>query len=120
MEMTVEARTVMEALGERFAVAGFPNPWQWFIGVDELGGAFDELTRLGLLARGEETSSPCHLTDAGRSWILDQRKLVAVFCPKCSTDEYVPKGRAQVHAACHVCGVGWTEDTTAEPFVPRF
>jgi uncharacterized Zn finger protein len=43
---------------------------------------------------------------------------VVVFCPKCSTDEHVLKGRSQ--AQCHVCGVGWTEDTTAEPFVPKY
>jgi hypothetical protein len=45
---------------------------------------------------------------------------VVVFCPKCSTDEYVPKGLSQAHARCHVCGVGWTEDTTVVPFVPRY
>ena len=80
-----------------------------------LGGTFEELANLGLLTRERDAGSRCHLTDAGRSWILDGRGLVVVFCPKCSTDEHVLKGRSQVEAQCDVCGVGWTEDTTAEP-----
>ena len=34
--MRVQARTVMETLGERFASAGFPSPWQWLIAVEDL------------------------------------------------------------------------------------
>jgi len=120
MGMSAEAQTVMGALGQRFASAGFPSPWQWFFGVHDLGGTFEELARLGLLAQDGGAGSPCHLTDAGRIWILAHRGLVVLFCPKCSTDEYVPKGHSQAHARCHVCGVGWTEDTTAEPFVPKY
>jgi hypothetical protein len=120
MELTVQARRVMEALGDRFVSAGFPNPWLWPITVDELGGTLEELTRLGLLAQDPGAGSRCHVTDAGRTWIIDHRRLVVVFCPKCSTDEYVPKGQTQAHARCHVCGVGWTEDTTVEPFVPKY
>jgi hypothetical protein len=113
MDVTAQARTAMEALGDRFASAGFPSLWQWFIAVDEVEGTFEELARLGLLAQDGGAGSPCHLTDAGRSWILGHRGLVVVFCPKCSTDEYVPKGHSQAEARCHGCGVRWTEDTTA-------
>lgn len=78
MGMSAEAQTVMGALGQRFASAGFPSPWQWFFGVDDLGGTFEELAHLGLLALDGGAGSPCHLTDAGRSWILDHRGLVVV------------------------------------------
>lgn len=118
--MTPQALTAMEALGDRFASAGFPSPWRWFIAGDEVEGTVDELARLGLLAQDGGAGSPCHLTEAGRSWILARLGLVVVFCPKCSTDEYIPKGHSEARARCHVCGVGWTEDTTAEPFVPRY
>ena len=110
----------MKALGERFCSAGFPTPSQLFVDEDDLRGAFEELGRLGLVARKGEHGSRCHLTETGRSWILESRGLVVVFCPKCSTDEYVPRGLSSAQASCHVCGVGWVEDTTREPFAPRY
>lgn len=45
MEPAAQARRVMEALGDRFASAGFPNPWQWFIAVDEFEGTFPFVPR---------------------------------------------------------------------------
>ncbi len=65
MELTVAAQRVMEALGDRFAAAGFPDPWLWPITVDELDGTFEELARLGLLAQGGGAGSRCYVTDAG-------------------------------------------------------
>jgi hypothetical protein len=117
--LSPEARRVMEDLRERFVAAGFPNPWYWPIAATDVGDAGDELLGAGLLGR-MEPGPGLHLTEAGRSWVLESRGLVVVFCPKCSTDEYVPVRQPRAHAVCHVCGVGWTEDTTVVPFVPRY
>ena len=46
MDMTAQARTAMEALGDHFASAGFPSPWQWFIAVDEVEGTSESLNPL--------------------------------------------------------------------------
>jgi hypothetical protein len=119
MDLTPRAQKVMEELRERFAVAGFPNPWSWPIAARDVGDATDELLRCGLLGR-LESGAGLHLTEAGRAWVLESRGLVVVVCPKCSTDEYIPKAHSQAQARCHICGVRWTEDTTASPFVARY
>jgi len=113
------ARNVMQQVAERFAAAAFPNPWQWDIDVGELGGFVEELVALELVARGE-VRGRFHLTDRGRSWIFDHLGLVVAFCPKCSTDEMMPRGQSAAQAQCRVCGVGWTEDTTVDPFVTKY
>jgi hypothetical protein len=109
----------MEELRERFVAAGLPNPWYWPVGASEVGGAADELLRAGLVAP-MDSGPGLRLTEAGRSWVLESRGLVVVCCPKCSTDVCIPKGQREAHAVCHVCGVRWTEDTTAVPFMPRY
>jgi len=43
-----------------------------------------------------------------------------MFCPRRSTDEVVPRGQSRAQVRCHVCGVVWQEDTTVEPFVPKY
>jgi hypothetical protein len=89
--LSADVRKAMEELRERFVAAGFPNPWYWPISAHEIGGPADELLSAGLLVR--MTAGPgLRLTDAGRTWALESRGLVVVFCPKCSTDECVPKG----------------------------
>ena len=107
----------MTVVGERFAAARFPNMWQWTFGVKE--NLADELSRLGLISKAEDGTS-YRLTEVGWNSVLEDRGLVVVFCPKCSTDEYLPKGESRAHALCHVCGVGWYEDTTVDPFVPTY
>jgi hypothetical protein len=119
MDLSADARKVMEELRERFVAAGFPNPWYWPIDAAALGGVSDELLRAGLLAP-IETRPGLRLTEAGRAWVLESRGLVVVFCPKCSTDVCIPRGQHQARAVCPVCGVWWTEDTTVVPFVPRY
>jgi hypothetical protein len=119
MEMTIQAQKVMEALAVRFGSAAFSDRWPWFVGSDELGGMFEELAHLGLLARAGGAGSPCHVTDTGRSWILDNRGLVVAFCPKCSTAEFVARVRSDDQVRCRVCGVRWAEDTTTEPSVSK-
>jgi hypothetical protein len=119
MDLSPDARTMMEALRERFVAAGFPNPWYWPIDAAEVGAVADELLRLGLLGP-MDTGKGLRLTDAGLAWVLESRGLVAVYCPKCSTDVCIPKGQPQARAVCPVCSVWWTEDTTVVPFVPRY
>ena len=119
MELSPQARKAMEELRERFVAAGFPNPWSWPIAAAERGDVADELIRCGLLGR-MEAGPGLRVTDAGRTWVLESRGLVVAFCPKCSTDVCIPKGQARAEAVCHVCGVRWTEDTTAVPFVARY
>ena len=109
----------MDELRERFVAVGFPNPWTWPLSAAQVGDAADELLRSGLLAPMESRPG-LRLTDAARTWILESRGLVAVVCPKCSTDEHVSVGQREARARCHVCGVRWTEDTTVVPFVPRY
>jgi hypothetical protein len=119
MDLSAGAQKVMEEVRERFAAAGFPNPWTWPISAADLGDDADELVRSGLVAPME--SRPClRLTEVGRAWVLESRGLVVVFCPKCSTDVCVAKGHPRADAVCHVCGLRWTEDTTAMPLVPRY
>jgi hypothetical protein len=119
MDLTPDARKAMEELRERFVAAGFPNPWSWPIGRADVGDAVDELLGSGLLAPMEPRPG-LRLTDAGRAWVRESRGLVVVFCPKCSSDVCIPRGQSQAEAVCHVCGVRWTEDTTALPFVARY
>jgi hypothetical protein len=117
MELTAAARKEMQDVGERFAAARFPNMWRWNFAVK--GDVADELARLGLISKAEG-GALYRLTELGWTWVLDERRVVVAFCPKCSTDEYLPKGERRAHAECHVCSVGWYEDTTVEPFVPRY
>ena len=103
------ARTRLSAAGRRLAAAGFPNPYAFLLAVDEVEGVSAELVEHGLISRD---NSAFHLTADGRDWILKNMGMVVVFCPKCSGDEYIPKGDRTAHASCRICGVGWTEDTT--------
>jgi hypothetical protein len=119
VDLSALARNVMEELRERFVAVDFPNPWHWPIEPAEVGDAAEELLRAGLLAPMESRPA-LRLTEAGHSWVLESRGLVVVLCPKCSTDGYVSVGQPQARAVCRVCGVRWTEDTTAVPFVPRY
>jgi hypothetical protein len=119
MDLSAGAQKVMEEVRERFAAAGFPNPWTWPISATDLGDDADELVRSGLVAPME--SRPClRLTEVGRAWVLESRGLVVVFCPKCSTDVCIPRAQREARAVCPVCGVRWTEDTTVAPFVARY
>lgn len=113
------ARRKLSAVGSRFAAAGFPNPFGFALATDEVRGVSEELAECGLITR-ENDAATFHLTADGRSWILDDLGMVVVFCPKCSGDDYVAKGDRAAGALCPICGVGWTEDTTVEPFVPRY
>jgi hypothetical protein len=116
--MSAAARNRMIVVGDRFAAAGFPNPYTWMF--DDVADVAGEPLALGLIARAEDGRPAYHLTEEGRSWVLAQRGLVVAFCPKCSTDEYLHRRDAGAQATCHVCGVRWTENTTAEPFIPRY
>jgi ribosomal protein S27E len=120
MNLTPKALATMARLGDRYAADGFPNPWTWLIAKDDFEGAVDGLIAAGLVGPKAETRAAYHLSDEGRRWVLEQRGLVGVFCPKCSTDEVVVKGQSRAAVRCHVCGVVWHEDTTVEPFVPRY
>ena len=120
MTLTPDQHAVMTQVADRYAANGFPNPWTWLIATDDLHGAVDDLTAAGLVVRKWEAKATYRLSEDGRRWVLDQRGVVVAFCPKCSTDEVVPRGQSQAAVRCHVCGVVWHEDTTVEPFVPRY
>jgi hypothetical protein len=95
MELSFAARKEMQDVGARFAAARFPNIWQWTFGVRE--DVADELARLGLISRAEDSAS-YHLNELGRSWARDDRGLVVAFCPKCSADEHLAKGEPRARA----------------------
>ena len=116
--MTSDAKSKMTAIGKRFVAAQSPNPYGWTF--DDVEGVANELLALGFITNDGRNANAYCLTEPGRSWVLTELGLVVAFCPKCSTDEYVPKGDAEARVRCHVCGVGWTENTTVDPFVPKY
>lgn len=110
----------MEALAERFEQAPPEDHWTWPIEPESLAGARDELLLRGLLYPREGSETELRLGAAGFEWILDRLRLVPAFCPKCSTGVLLPRGRPEAQAKCPTCFVGWTEDTTKKPFVPKY
>jgi Tfp pilus assembly protein PilF len=97
-------------------------PASWFgeIAPELLGDRADEFILAGLIAPLEGSATSFRLTAAGRAFILDRLGLVVSFCPKCSTPVHLATGSIDARATCPTCGVRWTEDTTAAPFVSKY
>jgi hypothetical protein len=117
MELSFAARKEMQDVGARFAAARFPNIWQWTFGVRE--DVADELPpRAHLEGRRQRLVSPERAGSelgTGRPWARGR------VLSEMQRRRALGKGRAaRARAECHVCGVGWFEDTTVEPFVPRY
>ncbi len=85
-----------------------------------LADSANELVAAALVARKEGSNRFFRLTQDGHAWILAALHLVAAFCPKCSSVVELPQGEKRASAQCRTCFVTWTEDTTAEPFVPKY
>jgi hypothetical protein len=118
-ELTAAAREVMHGVAERLQATGFAI-WWGEIPPAALGDRAEELVLAGLIAPSEGSATGFRVTGDGQTWVLDHLGLVVGFCPKCSTGVELPRGSRSAGASCPVCGIGWTEDTTVVPFVPRY
>jgi hypothetical protein len=113
------AQAVMAALAHQLQARRFDDVWRE-VDPGALGDARAELVGAGLLDRKEGTAAGLRLSREGLDWILGWLHLVQAFCPKCSTGVELPEGEPRAQGLCPTCGVGWIEDTTAKPFVPRY
>jgi tetratricopeptide (TPR) repeat protein len=118
-ELTAAAREVMHGVAERLQATRFAT-WWVEIPPDALGDRAEELILAGFIAPSEGSATGFRVTSDAQTWILDHLGLVVGFCPKCGTGVELSKGSRSAQASCPVCGIGWIEDTTLVPFVPKY